>query len=299
MAFKDSDKEIRKLTTQQLLELIPQSAKRLLSEQVIIGDELLLRRVKLTGFVRRFETMVRSLSTQDLRYIDRFDYSFSRAAIRGAAHELNKRGVKALNWFYLTDGQQHGPMGRMAIEQAIEQGQVTSQDLVWKESEPEWIKLANCHCLSTAYYFDEELLDIPQTVNRAPGSKLPGSSDPSLMLVGGVFELLTFPFWLFALFIVPFASFSSTTGVILPTVLAIGACFMSIPIGIGLILKRKWAYSFKVGSGFIIIAWLLSRIIIDGGSKLWMLYILAEVVILVLIISGREIFNTNHYESTT
>lgn len=208
MAFRDRDKEIRKLTTDQLLEMIPNARKKPLTEQVIVGDELLLRKVKIVGFVKRFETMVRSLSTQDLRFIDRFDYAFSRACIRGAAHELQKRGVKTLNWFYLSAGQQHGPFSRLQIEAIVDEGKVQSTDLVWKESEPEWLKLSECRCLSDDYYFDEELLDIPQTVNRAPGAALASSSDPSLMIVGGVFELLTFPFWLIALFIVPFASFS-------------------------------------------------------------------------------------------
>jgi hypothetical protein len=299
MAFRDRDKEIRELTTEQLLELIPHARKRPLTAQVVIGDELLLRKVKIVGFVKRFETMVRSLSTQDLRYIDRFDYVFSRACIRGAAHELVKRSVKKLNWFCLTDGIQHGPFSRLQFETAIDEGKVRPNDLVWKESEPKWLKFKDCRCMSDDYFFDEELVDFPETINQAPGSGLASSSDPSLMIVGGVFELLTFPFWLVAIFIVPFASFSSSTGFILPVILAMGACILSIPVGIGLILKQKWAYGFKVGSGVILIAWLLSRILIDGGSKLWMLYVLAEVIILVLVISGRDIFNTNQYDSTT
>jgi hypothetical protein len=45
------------------------------------------------------------------------------------------------NWYFGENGQQIGPLDDHAIQQAIQQGRVTRQTLVWREGMAQWVPL--------------------------------------------------------------------------------------------------------------------------------------------------------------
>ncbi|MCB0760465.1 MAG: DUF4339 domain-containing protein [Flavobacteriales bacterium] len=296
MAFSEKDNVLRTLDDASLIEAAARVENKNVLHQVVLGDEMLRRKMPVTGLMRKYESLVRSLETRDLRYIDRYDYAFAVATVRCADHELNRRGVRRLQWYFLHDGHQEGPLSRKDMEEAVAQGQIVNEDLVWKEGEAEWVRLDECSALSTPYFFDEVREERKSVnINRPAGRQDSASAG---VIAAGIMQLMSFPFWLIALIIVPFGSISTSLGMVLPTIFAASAFLMSIPLGVGILLRKHWAYSLKIGSGVLIIVWLLARIIVDDGSMFWMMYILAEVVILVLLFSIKEAFNTQVYEST-
>jgi hypothetical protein len=52
------------------------------------------------------------------------------------------------NWYFGENGQQVGPVDEGSIRQAIQQGRVNLQTLVWREGMPDWLPLAQVEELS-------------------------------------------------------------------------------------------------------------------------------------------------------
>lgn len=46
----------------------------------------------------------------------------------------------AETWFYLSSGQQFGPMGRQELLAAVANGTVSAETYVWQEGMPDWVK---------------------------------------------------------------------------------------------------------------------------------------------------------------
>ena len=52
---------------------------------------------------------------------------------------MNCEVVVATEWYYASDGQQHGPVTSAELRRMAGAGQLRRDDLLWKEGMPEWI----------------------------------------------------------------------------------------------------------------------------------------------------------------
>ncbi len=263
----------------------------------IVCDELLMRNIKITHLSIRFETLVRSLSKSLLLYIERYDYAYCKASVHVAISELQKRGKEVSQWFTMKGEVQTGPYTRLDIENRIQNGEISQSDLIWKEGMSNWKTLAELNYLSKDLFFEQEVEAERQGAYQAkPKTKIKSKSS-STPLVLGVLELLTFPFWLILLFIVPFSSFSSFTGLSLPVTMVVFSLIACVPLGLGLINKRPWAWHVKMVSGVLIVMWFVSKVLMDDSSSLWLMFALYEIIILTFAFTAKESFKINQYGS--
>jgi hypothetical protein len=249
---------------------------------------MLKRHQCIRGSVPKFEVLVQSLSGAQLKYVDRFDEQFSKAAVHVAIRELKKRSAPCSQWFSLKNGTQDGPMNRMELEECIESGSLAGEDMVWKEGAPSWEKISDMQRLTETLFYDQEIQqkEPPLPQERQSTESKSGSTH----IAGGILELLKFPFWLVAIFVIPFSSMSASIGVLLSTVLGFTLFLSIIPVGVGLLMSKKWAYGMKIGTGVLIICWFATRVMLESGSKFWILFIIVEVLILGLILSAKDNF---------
>ncbi len=69
-------------------------------------------------------------------------------------------------WYYMRDGQQHGPVSSAELRQLANSGQLSPDDLVWKEGASKWIPAGSVKGL------------FPAVTNEPPPSNTAGNSPP-------------------------------------------------------------------------------------------------------------------------
>ncbi len=63
-----------------------------------------------------------------------------------------------MDWYYAKDGEQVGPVAEEELKQLFENGQVSSDDLVWNESQSDWLPIGSFQQFS------------PSTPDKAPST---------------------------------------------------------------------------------------------------------------------------------
>lgn len=281
--------DFSKLSEAELIQLVKTSNSDNW-KLVLICDELLKRKVPIRELKRSFESLFLGLSRNRLLQIDQEDYKFSKGTVYAAIHEMNRRGVKTLSWFW-NDSAQHGPFNRMELDKELS-NQFSENIIVWKEGMKDWRKMSEMPHLLLSYYFDQEFL--AQEVISAPHiatQKSNPSSNSGTALFLGIMQIVAAPFWI-GIGVWSFISgFWSITGPILPLMLSLSFCLLSIPVGIGLIGSKKWAYQVRLVIGVITVLWFMSRFFVDSASLIWMLMACYEIILLSLLIINAQIFN--------
>lgn len=291
--------ELRKFPTSFIYsQLSDKAADYSIFNIVVLCDELLLRKQPIKFIKNRFENLVKKLNTESLKTIDTYDFNYSKAAVHVAINELKTRKVDFIEWFYLDDYKtEKGPIDRVRIDELIEKKKITHSTLLWKKGMVEWKSLEQLPYLHGKLYYDqefatkEEKLPIRPIKEQSSVNSQRQSSTGSYTVLPGIMELLSFPVWIFLLFAFSISGFNSEMGVIIPLMFSLFVLVSTIPVGIGLITKRKWAWSIKITTAIITIVIVLFKILVDQASSVWMIVLVYESIILGILFYGKEIYN--------
>lgn len=294
-----NEQELRAFTTEDIYFFLKENKVSFSNFQlVILCDELLLRKEVIKYFRDRYESLIKKLNPTELKTIDAFDFNYSKATIKVVIHEMATRKLKTKEWFYLEGEIQKGPFTRVEINQLINDKTIISQSYIWSEGMESWKQLIDLIYLSTPYYYDQEFIEIPKEVTpqKPPPIRVSNpknNSTGSFTILPGVMGLLTFPLWFVLLFILFFTGFSSPLGIVLPLLFSIFMLLSAIPVAIGLMTKKKWAWSMKITTAVLTIGLILFKILIDQASGLWGVLLIYEALILGLLIYGKEEYQYN------
>jgi len=255
---------------------------------VLACDELLKRNLPIQGLSRAFEKLFQGLSRVQLQKIDQEDYTFSKATVYAANHELQRRRLASLKWFY-DDGEQHGPYNRFQLDKEF-QGPPDSKTLIWKEGMKAWREFQDMPHLSQPYFFDQ-IIDAQSQSGYTPQPiRHEKSKNSGTALFLGIMQFIAAPFWIGIAIWTFISGFWSVTGLVLPFILAFSFCLLSVPLGLALIAQKKWAFQLRVVIGIITLLWFLSRYFIDSASFVWVMMAAYEVMLLSLLTLNQEEF---------
>ena len=299
--------EIRNFTSDEIYyHLLENFSSFDLLNQIILCDELLLRNLPIKHIKQRFEFLIRKMKTQELVNIDAYDFNYSKATVFVAIDELIKRGKKPLEWLYISKFEgQKGPVNRLEIDKLIERNEIDNDSLLWRIGMEEWKPLSEMPYLEGLRYYDQEFseepLIIPELINEKNQSEKTHNSttntpihkrEPtfSYSIVPGVMELVSFPMWIILVFMLFFTGFTSQLGVVLPFIFSILVLISVIPVGIGLLARKKWAWSIKIATAMMTIVLILFKLIIDHAGGWWDFILIYQLIILGLLFYGRKTY---------
>lgn len=103
------------------------------------------------------------------------------------------------NWYYTTDGNQHGPIGATELQNKIASNQVPADTLVWQEGMTDWTKANTIPALSTAatpsFNPTPSLTNpTPQPQSAQPGAMNPYATIQTNVLPTNTGEAFPFPY---------------------------------------------------------------------------------------------------------
>jgi hypothetical protein len=65
---------------------------------------------------------------------------------------------------------------------------------------------------------------------------------------------------------------------------------MAIPLGIGILSKKHWAWTLKIATSGVVSAWFISNVFLEGTNFVGLVFALFEIIILVLLLAGKDKF---------
>lgn len=282
-------------------------------DKVLIADLLLQKRLKITGLAFRYERLFQVLTRAELQQVDQNDFAFSKATVHAAIFEMKKRNLKILSWYVSKSGVKKGPMNRMELDKMLEEDDSPSI-LIWREGMKEWKKKEQLPHLSKPYFFDQEITNLKEDkpdsksdnhsnkqkenqhteyiggqFNRPPRVSKKQSSSGTLILLA-LFQFISFPFWLFMIGIAFFTGFNSVTGPVLPFMFSIAMLILSIPVGIGMLGAKHWAYQIRLSTSVITIIWFAFRFFGDEAGVTWFILAVYDALLLGLLLANSRLF---------
>lgn len=286
---------------------------------VLLCDQLLQRKQPIRFLSQHFERLVRDLPQVKLAFIERHDHTFSKASVQVAFKELRRRGKRVSEWFWHHDESQEGPLNREQIDQRIGAGHILPEHHLWKEGWEEWRKLEQLEFLTAKLYYEQDIPQRQQKQQYRPGGPppfqggQPSGSGPSsqgastassahdyrpdkktysgLSITAGILTLIGFPIWLVIAIITPFSSYDEVTGLFLPAAFAVFMVLAAIPFGIGILMRKYWAWWSRLVTASIAVVWMISKIAFNDGSVGWMWLLLLEGIIGTFLLVSKEDFN--------
>lgn len=277
--------------------------------QMLLCDELLLRKVPIRHLTQHYERLVRGLSTRKLEFINAADHSFSKATVHVVIQELDRRNKTTANW-YVHNGQvQSGPFPRTGLEKRIEKGEIAPDHKVWKEGWAEWRSVSSLPYLTAPLYFQQ---DLPGSkANETPLDKewqspgggqgiepeienvyAPAPENSGLIIATAILTFVGVPMWLLVAVVTPWTSYDEATGIVLPFAFAIYMMIASIPYGIGLLGRKYWAWWASLTSSVIATLWMLSKAFYYGDHGGWVIVLLIEAIIVTFLAVTKPHFNS-------
>ncbi|NNE56419.1 MAG: DUF4339 domain-containing protein [Flavobacteriales bacterium] len=300
MGFRSAEAEIRNYTTEQLYWQLEHSASKLPKEEVfLLCDQLLQRNQPIRHINTHFEQLVKGLKTETLKYIEKFDDRFSKAATHVAIRQLKFYGKKLSQWFYMDfEGNQHGSLDRFQLEEAIQDDIVS---MVWKEGWPEWKSINDIGFLTQPLYYEQEFP--AKEEKQATKSHVISPSHPASTggfgIAAGIVFLVGAPVWLVACFAIPIASSDTGLGWFAPLLFSLVMLVMTIPTGIGLLMRRFWAWNVGLITSLILLAWFIVNVVNNDVNAFWVGMAIYQGVILTLLLTGKEAFSQHRtYENS-
>lgn len=300
MSISNLEAEIRGFTTADIRWHLKENQDHFDGSGLFfLCDELLRRGEKITGLSTRFEALTRKLPTRILRYVDTYDYQFSKAAVHVALKEMQRRGKSVSRWLLKIAGVESGPMNRLELENRIKE---VSAGHVWKEGMAEWKSINDMPHLTEPLFYDQEFdenqsgqREAPRQEQSQPRHKpadLASSSESasSSVIAAGVLTFITFPIWAFGIIAVAFSDLTSIFGPLLPVAFASFMLIMSIPLGIGLMMRKKWAWSMKIATSGIVAAWFVANTFLGDTHFVGLTFALFEIIILILLLVAKDEF---------
>ncbi len=298
--MKYKEETLRAYTTEEIYELLKNNLDDFtLSNQVVLCDELLLRKQPIKYVSTRYEFLIRKLRNQKLAAIDAYDFNYAKATVNVAIHEIIKRGLKPLEWLYISKYEgQKGPVDRLAINELVQKGEISKNTLLWRIGMDEWKKLDEMpHLTEEAFYdqiFNDELAiyqpkqEKHTAIDNEYQDNTKSMTSKSFSIIPGIMELMSFPMWIILAIVLFVTGFSSPVGVILPFIFSIFILLSIIPVGIGLIARQKWAWSIKVTTAIMAIVLLFAKLLVDDAGIFLQFVLIYEMVLVGLLFYRKE-----------
>jgi hypothetical protein len=302
MGFRNTEHEYSQYTTSQIYWQLENHADVLsANERFVLCDQLLQRKQAIKHISQRFEDIVHSLKRDVIQYVEKYDDRFSKAAVHLVVRKLKSAGSSVSSWFVMKEGEQHGPLDRFQIEKELERGGI---DHVWKQGWPEWKSPDMLANLTDVLFYDQIFPREEQRQAAQPSqnqsSRFETNQDGSAMsIVTGVLGLVGAPLWLLACFALPYAGHGTFTGWFLPLIAAIFMLIASIPMGIGMMMRKLWAWNLTIFSSIVLLLWFTVLVVNNDVSSFWYVMSFFQGLLLILALSARSAFNRNSYEKST
>lgn len=281
---KDLGNTFAKCATLTTEELVRKIAEHQLTpvDQLIYCNELIKRNV-LTLPIASLKGLVSSLSDKQLKRTIWDELNWCRLIIGLLYQEAERRKIPSPEWFVILNKEQTGPHSRQQVEEIVGQ-QPTGNCLVWREGYPEWMSIDKWQNLTEP--IQTVHCERESSVNNRVTSKR--TKQPSgLSVLGGIFQFIEFPFWIALFVFALFTSYNSFTGMLLPLVFCVFMIFMSIPLGVGLMARRTWAWNLKIITALLTILWFINLFLIDGMGQFWVFAAVIEAIILTLVLLAK------------
>lgn len=250
--------------------------------QLIYCNELIKRSV-FTLPIASLKGLISSLPDRQLKGSIWDELNWCRLIISLLYQEIERRKIPTPEWFVLINKEQCGPHSRHQVEELVSQ-EPAGNCMVWRVGYTEWMSskkwqnltepMQTIHCRKETMVYRED--------TSSQTKQLSG-----LSVLGGIFQFIEFPFWIALFFFALFTSYNSFTGMLLPLVFCVFMIFMSIPLGLGLLARRTWAWNLKVVTALLTILWFLNLFLIDGMGQIWIFAALIEAIILTLVLFAK------------
>ena len=292
------DTEIRQYSTQDLLGQLQVNQSKFNSWSLItLGDELLQRGVPIEYLSSRFEQLIRSLGARELKQIDQQEQFYSKATVQVAIDELVKRNKSTVKWFLLIgQAESEGPFDRNELLKRIENENLKDA-LVWKQGEEEWQAVESMPRLTKPFFFDQYFEErrpaTEEQLEEADFNERPIAEIKKLSaapIVAGILEFISLPMWIASLVFSAIYGYDTELGMMIPILFSSFATLAAIPVGIGLLMRKKWAWSIKmtvVALSFILIA---LKTMYGDVHGVWVMFLAYQVLIALLIGVSRNEF---------
>jgi hypothetical protein len=254
---------------------------------VVACNELIQRKIYDLPILS-LKALIAALPNYDLSACIWNEVAWSRLIINLMYQEAQRRRFQPQDWYYLLDQNQKGPISRAELEVLLA-NKNQSIEWIWRDGFDKWmhqrdwpnfiepIQKINCKQISKKETFKK------QSQNQ---------QNTGVTVVSGIFQFIEFPFWIGLFFFALFTSYNSFTGLLLPVVFCIFMIFLSIPLGVGLLARRTWAWNLKVVTAMLTILWFLNMYWIDGRGAAWVVAAVLEGIILTLVLLAKPSLST-------
>ena len=299
MGFRNTENEYSQYTTSQIYWQLENHGLHLSANELfVLCDQLLQRRQPIRHLSQRFEDIVHSLKRDAMKYIEKYDDRFSAASVHLVVRYLKRVGSSISSWYFLRKDQQYGPFDRFQIENEL---QTEGIDHVWKEGWGEWKTPRQLDFVTNDLYYDQIF---PSYVDEFPRENQINEFETSeegsaLAIVTGILALLGMPIWLVSCFALPIVSHDTFTGWFLPLIASIFMLIATIPMGIGVMMRRLWAWNITVFSSILMLVWFGVLIVHNDVSSFWYGMSFYQGLLLILALGARGAFNRHLYEKST
>ena len=301
MGFRNTENEYSQFTTSQIYWQLENHGPHLsANERFILCDQLLQRKQPIRHLSQRFEDIAHSLKRDTMKYVEKYDDRFSAASVHLVVRHLKRMGLSISSWYFMRKEQQYGPFDRFQIENKLKAEGI---DHVWKEGWDEWKTPGQLEFVTNELYYDQIFPATPH-VSESPRethiNKFETSEEGSaLAIVTGILILLGIPIWLVSCFALPIVSHDTFTGWFLPLITSIFMFIATIPMGIGVMMRRLWAWNITVFSSIIMLVWFGVLIVHNDVSSFWYGMSFYQGLVLILALGARGAFNRHSYEKST
>ena len=257
-------------------------------QKVLLCDVLLSRQEEIRELTYSFDDLIGLLRREQLNRILYTANEFTVTTILRVLAESRRRKMPQIEWFASNKSNQVGPMMLDHLIQWINEAE-DKEAFFWREEWEQWKPINEAPFWSVQPFFRQTfpVKEKPGADNK-PSVNRNSSAMPVLM---GIFQAVSFPFWLVMIFVAIFTGFNTFLGPLLPTVFAAFMVFICIPLSIGLFLKKRWAWGMLLFTTIFGIIWFGGHVIIDGASKLWLLLAVFEGIILTLALTAKDAFS--------
>jgi len=256
-------------------------------QKLLLCDVLLARQEEICELAYPFDDLLGTLRREQLSRILFTSNEFTLTTLTRTNQECKRRRIAEVQWFTSSSEGQIGPISFEHMVQWLVENQ--SSEVFFGESNGKngcRLRLEGFGMISP--FFVKHFRKRNESANNKTPLSPSNSSLPALM---GVFQAVSFPFWLVMIFVAIFTGFNTFLGPLLPTVFAVFMVFMCIPMSIGLFLKKRWAWGMLLFTTVFGIVWFGGHVFFDGASKLWLLLAVFEGIILTLALTAKDAFS--------
>lgn len=301
MGFRQTENEFSSYTTSQIYWQLEHHGHQLTtSQRFVLCDQLLQRKQPITHISQRFEDIVHGLKRDVMLYIEKYDERFSKATVHLVVRKLQSLGRNVSRWFYMKEGTQLGPFNRLQIEQAVVDGKV---EHLWKEGWPEWKGPEEFAYLTDELYYDQIFPQSSADSQQKPSferlnPKFEATpSGSAISIVTGILVLIGLPVWIVSCVALPIVGHDTFTGWFLPLIASIFMLIATVPMGIGMLMRRVWAWNMTVFTSAIMLLWFVVLVVYKDVSSFWFVLSFYQAILLILALSARSAFKRSSADS--